>query len=40
MDPIDREILVLRHFEHLTNSEVGVVLGLKRRRPASAICGR
>src|SRR4051794_27558838 len=28
MDPIDREILVLRHFEHLTNHEVALVLGL------------
>ncbi len=30
MDPIDREILVLRHFEHLTNSEVVVVLSLSK----------
>jgi RNA polymerase sigma-70 factor, ECF subfamily len=28
MDRIDREILVLRHFEHLTNQEVALVLGL------------
>jgi RNA polymerase sigma-70 factor (ECF subfamily) len=28
MDPIDREILVLRHFEHLTNNDVALVLGL------------
>jgi RNA polymerase sigma-70 factor (ECF subfamily) len=28
MDPIDREILVLRHFEHLTNGEVALSLGL------------
>jgi RNA polymerase sigma-70 factor (ECF subfamily) len=30
MDPIDREVLVLRHFEHLTNEEVSVILGLKK----------
>ncbi len=30
MDPIDREILVLRHFEHLTNHEVALVLGLRK----------
>jgi RNA polymerase sigma-70 factor, ECF subfamily len=26
MDPIDREILALRHFEHLTNAEVAATL--------------
>lgn len=30
MDPIDREVLVLRHFEHLTNDQVAVLLDLKR----------
>lgn len=30
MDPLDREVLVLRHFEFLTNDEVAVVLGLKK----------
>lgn len=30
MDPLDREVLVLRHFEHLTNDEVALMLGLKR----------
>jgi RNA polymerase sigma-70 factor (ECF subfamily) len=30
MDPIDREILVLRHFEMLSNEEAAQVLGLKR----------
>jgi RNA polymerase sigma-70 factor (ECF subfamily) len=31
MDPIDREVLVLRHFEELTNSEVAEVLGLQQK---------
>jgi RNA polymerase sigma-70 factor (ECF subfamily) len=30
MDPIDREVLVLRHFEHLSNDETAQVLGLSR----------
>jgi RNA polymerase sigma-70 factor (ECF subfamily) len=30
MDPIDREILALRHFELLSNSEAAEVLGLKK----------
>ena len=30
MDPIDREILVLRHYEQLTNGEVAKVLGLDK----------
>jgi RNA polymerase sigma-70 factor, ECF subfamily len=29
MDPIDREVLALRHFEELRNGEVAEVLGLK-----------
>lgn len=29
LDPIDREVLVLRHFEELTNGEVAEVLGLQ-----------
>jgi RNA polymerase sigma-70 factor (ECF subfamily) len=29
MDPIDREVLVLRHFEMLSNEETALVLGLK-----------
>ncbi len=29
LDPIDREVLVLRHFEELTNGEVAQVLGLQ-----------
>ena len=33
MDPIDREILVLRHFEELTNAEVSKILDL---RPSAA----
>src|SRR5262249_5048581 len=28
MDPLDREVLALRHFEQLTNAEAGQVLGL------------
>jgi len=30
MDPIDREVLILRHFEQLTNDEVASVLGVKK----------
>jgi RNA polymerase sigma-70 factor (ECF subfamily) len=30
MDPIDREVLVLRHFEQLSNDEVALLLGLKK----------
>ena len=30
MDPLDREVLALRHFEMLTNSEVAEVLGIKK----------
>ena len=30
MDPLDREVLALRHFEELGNSEVAVVLGLSK----------
>jgi RNA polymerase sigma-70 factor (ECF subfamily) len=29
MDPLDREVLALRHFEHLTNAEAAQVLGVK-----------
>jgi RNA polymerase sigma-70 factor (ECF subfamily) len=29
-DPIDREILTLRHFEHLSNDETALVLGLSK----------
>src|SRR5262249_3007771 len=29
MDPNDREVLVLRHFEELTNAEAAQVLGIK-----------
>src|SRR5262245_18802534 len=29
MDPLDREVLALRHFEHLTNAETAQVLGLQ-----------
>ena len=30
MDPIDREILVLRHFEELSNNETATALGIKK----------
>jgi RNA polymerase sigma-70 factor (ECF subfamily) len=30
MDPIDREVLALRHFEELTNNEVAEVLGIQK----------
>src|SRR3954463_6877684 len=34
MDPHDREVLILRHFEELTNAEAAQVLGIK---PSAAI---
>lgn len=30
MDPLDREVLTLRHFEMLSNDETAVVLGIKK----------
>ncbi len=30
MDPVDREVLVLRHFEELSNNEVAAVLGIQK----------
>jgi RNA polymerase sigma-70 factor (ECF subfamily) len=30
MDPVDREILILRHFEQLTNDEVASIIGVKK----------
>jgi RNA polymerase sigma-70 factor (ECF subfamily) len=30
MDPIDREILALRHFEELSNNEVAAELGITK----------
>jgi RNA polymerase sigma-70 factor (ECF subfamily) len=30
MDPIDREVLVLRHFEQLSNDETAITLGLRK----------
>lgn len=30
MDEVDREVLALRHFEHLTNTEVAQVLGIQK----------
>ena len=29
MEPIDREVLILRHFEELTNAETAQVLGIQ-----------
>ncbi len=40
MDPIDREILTLRHFEELNNNETAQVLGIPRRRPATVTSAR
>ena len=34
MDPTDREVLALRHFEQLTNGEAAVVLGIQERAAA------
>ncbi|HEV3262367.1 MAG TPA: sigma-70 family RNA polymerase sigma factor [Gemmataceae bacterium] len=31
MDPIDREVLALRHYEELSNSEVAAVLGIQQK---------
>ena len=31
MDPVDREVLALRHFEELTNSEVAEALGIEQK---------
>ena len=30
MDPLDREVLTLRHFEHMNNEETALVLGLSQ----------
>jgi RNA polymerase sigma-70 factor (ECF subfamily) len=39
MDPVDREVLILRHFEELTNAEVARELHLQEWRPASGTSG-
>ena len=31
MDPVDREVLALRHFEHLSPAETAQVLGIKEK---------
>ena len=31
MDPLDREVLAMRHFEELGNSEVAEVLGIQQK---------
>ena len=38
MDPLDREILALRHFEQLTNAEVAATLEMNESMPAVVIC--
>jgi RNA polymerase sigma-70 factor (ECF subfamily) len=30
MDPVDREVIALRHFEELTNDQVATMLGLSK----------
>jgi RNA polymerase sigma-70 factor (ECF subfamily) len=30
LDPIDREVLALRHFEELSNNEVAALLGIQK----------
>jgi RNA polymerase sigma-70 factor (ECF subfamily) len=39
MDPIDREVLALRHFEHLSTTRPRKFLALRNRRPATDISG-
>jgi RNA polymerase sigma-70 factor, ECF subfamily len=34
MDPVDREVLALRHFEQLSNAEAALVLGIQERAAA------
>jgi RNA polymerase sigma-70 factor (ECF subfamily) len=34
MDPIDREVLAMRHFEQLTNAEAAQVLDIQERAAA------
>jgi len=36
MEPLDREVLALRHFEQLSNAETALVLGIKQ----TAACNR
>jgi len=40
MDPIDREVIALRHFEQLTPAETAHVLGIKEKAAACVTCGR
>ena len=37
MEPIDREVLALRHFEELTNSEVAEVLQIQQKAAAHSL---
>ena len=40
MDPLDSEVLALRHFEELGNDEVAQVLKITKGPPANGTCGR
>jgi RNA polymerase sigma-70 factor (ECF subfamily) len=40
MDPTDREVLALRHFEELSNSEVAALLGLTKTAASNRTSGR
>ena len=40
LEPIDREVLSLRHFEELSNADTAAILGIERRPPASGTCER
>jgi hypothetical protein len=40
MHPMDREVLVLRHFEMLSNKETAEVRGISKRLPVIATFGR
>jgi RNA polymerase sigma-70 factor (ECF subfamily) len=39
MDPIDREVIALKHFEQLSISEIAQVTGLSKAGAAAATCG-
>ena len=40
MDPVDREIIALRHFEELSNAEAAQVLGLTQAAASNRLCPR
>ena len=37
MDPLDREILVLRHYEQMTNTDAAAALGLEKSAASRAL---